>query len=370
VKKLCTLLCLVLFLSACQSTTIETQTTSIESTSVEASANTTRDYVLWEDTTEDYGEPERSSEIIQIGEYLYFIRRQYFYDDTDYGYFEHQIYRIKSDKSGEEHVYTFASPYPNCSLLKLSSDKLLYLAYQNADYKSNAEVLDFTTKKTESVAEGIGNVMCYDGMLYYMKWLSDSGELYRADLLLDETLLLKDIAGYLIYKGKILYTISERSRENELFSCDMDGKNPIKRFSSGLYVNHHFSVHDDVLYSYESGGKAEEDGTLTIDLRGGSSELRKPRTSYSCNQYLPDYFITQSFGKEIYKISYDWKSIETIAEYYCQIQLIGEYLYLLPYISDGTPIDDWNEFVITDRICRMKLDGSGFEEFVKLEENE
>ena len=144
-----------------------------------------------------------------------------------------------------------------------------------------------------------------------------------------------------------------------LLSCGLNGKNSIE--IAELH-NNYFNIHNDVVYSYANYG------TVTVDLISGKSELRTPRIDCYRIKCMLDYFIANDFdGPEIYKISYDWENVETIAEYYCDYYLIGEYLYLYPMINENGDIEDYEEFAIKDGIYRMKTDGGSFEKFAALE---
>ncbi|NLO46357.1 MAG: hypothetical protein GX107_07700, partial [Clostridiales bacterium] len=308
--------------------------------------------------------------MIQIEDYLYFTRKTYLKDNDS---FEQKIFRIKPDGSDEELVYTFQSPWAQCRLLKLNSSKQLYFMtfMPEGSYESEAGILNLDTKEVKTFYEAMDDVIYYDDMLYYLKPLSsyikpyEGDKLYKTDLDFNETLLQENVGRFQIYKNKIAYTnYNDTKKAWSLLSCDLNGGGSSELVSAGL-EERSFSIHNDVIYAFSKG---DTETIETIDLLSGDMESRTPKFSVTQIQYTPDCFITHDLtGKIIYKISYDWKIVEKIAEYYCDIDLIGDYLYLLPDEDDfGYGDDNYEKYAISGAIYRIRLDGSGFEKFVQL----
>ena len=329
---------------------------------------------------ENYENPGISGDLTQIGDYLYFVKKSLYLEGEHC--FEAQIYRIKTDDTEEEFVYTFQYDW-HYSLSKLNSDNLLLITlhpHPVDDADTKAIVLDLNTKTVESLDNMSGIAHLRSNPYYLKKIIIDNDnnydrhyDLYKANRNSNEILIQQNVGDYQIYKNKIYYTKYNEGTKREdknwwvLLSCGLDGKKPIE---IAELQNNFFTIQNDIVYTmhYDVVDSCANYGTITIDLINGKSELRTPCIDCFQIKCMPDYFITNGlFGKEIYKISYDWESAEIIAEYYCDYYLIGEYLYLYPMINENGSIEDYDEFAVKDGIYRMKLDGSGFEKFVELD---
>jgi len=159
---------------------------------------------------ENYEEPTMSGDIIQIGDYFYFVKKS-LYLETEHC-FEAQIYKIKTDGTGEEFVYTFQYDW-HYSLSKLNSDDLLLITlypYPVSDEEEEYIVFDLNAKKVKSI-ENIASISHLGNDPYYLKkiiidepdYYARQYDLYKAGPGSNETLVQKDVGDYKIYKNKI-----------------------------------------------------------------------------------------------------------------------------------------------------------------------
>ena len=206
--------------------------------------------------------------------------------------------------------------------------------------------------------------ICYRDKFYYIK--DRSGELKVMDVSFSSTLLIEDVIEFDISRDRIIYckkpSVSSSSYPYySWYTCDLKGRDIKEIKSTALDPN--FGVYDGVIYSYNYGFTK----TRAFDLFEGETTDHEPVLNTDNMQFHDEYFFARDLlGNEVYRIGNDWTTVEVIAEYYCELNLIGDYLYLAPYYGSAMITDSsFKEFSNMDAIYRIKHDGSNYERFVE-----
>jgi len=322
----------------------------------------------WWPGTKSGQEQSKPHRLIQVDDLLYFVR-----DISVCGETQRELCSIKKDGTGFTVVYDFGTRGCSLELLNIDIDQIMVEVYSDGWY--HPAILNLRTKdlKVFNSPSQYSRIIYYDERFYYLDIKPDqmyngylAGDLFYADMDFNKTLVCEEVMFFEIYKGKIVYT-RYLSKEYLLFACDLDGSNEVRLFEQAL-GDKAFSIHDSIIYSADNYGPHSDDyGTQMIDIFTGESKVCEPRINYVGIQFKSEYFFaTELFGKDIYKISYNWEDIEIIAQYFCEILLFDDYLYLIRSFSDVDE-DVWEQYAVKDAIARINLDGGSFEKLVTVE---
>lgn len=317
-----------------------------------------------DDEEQIYPTATKPEDLIEVNGLLYFIRWTATGETFEEYQFYHTIYSIKEDGTDEQSVYTFESESTNSRLMKINSNKILFFIGYDTEYRDNVNpaILDLNTKEVKiSEDSNIGMIKCYGESIFYVHYEYEpvviNTYFIKSDFNFNATLLDVSAERFSFYKNQILYDTGY----NVYYSCDLNGNN-MKPFAPNTV-----DIHNDIAYRHEG------DKIVSTNVSTGESVVKKLPIIVSENLYFDSYIISKiDTEKEIYKISYDLENVEIIAQYYCDIQAIGEYIYLTPSFGDLLDVlyederEEYDRYALCGAIYRMRHDGSEFEKFVEL----